>query len=277
MWAWQRRSVWTCRGCKFRPAPLRFGTFHRKSRCLAARGMAFLATIVISRLVVSVDYEKQQIAFRDPLTFVPGERATALPITFLRNIPVLHAKIALPGRAPVDAECAVDSGADGETKEYAGRIASLQLGPYVLREPIATFSPEEQGGLLASSDIGAILGGRILKRFTVTFDYPHHRMLLEPNGQFSEPFRVNESGLSLLAKGPDFHRFEVDGVEPNSPADVAGMKVGDLLTAIDGRPAGELDLQKIDEILQQGGQTISLTVLRNGRRLKISLTLRERI
>jgi hypothetical protein len=87
--------------------------------------MAFLATIVISRLVVSVDYEKQQIAFRDPLTFVPGERATALPITFLRNIPVLHAKIALPGRAPVDAECAVDSGADGETKEYAGRIASL--------------------------------------------------------------------------------------------------------------------------------------------------------
>jgi S1-C subfamily serine protease len=66
-------------------------------------------------------------------------------------------------------------------------------------------------------------------------------------------------------------------VEPNSPADVAGMKVGDLLTAIDGRPAGELDLQKNDEVLQQGGQTISLTVLRNGRRLKISLTLRERI
>src|SRR5215472_15550029 len=68
-------------------------------------------------------------------------------------------------------------------------------------------------GLLASPEIGALIGGRILKRFTVTFDYPHHRILLVPNSRFSDPFRTNESGLSLVANGADFHRFEVDDVE----------------------------------------------------------------
>lgn len=65
-------------------------------------------------------------------------------------------------------------------------------GTYVLREPIASFSLDERKGLLASTDIDAIIGGRILKRFTVTFDYPHQRMFLEPNSHFSEPCRASE-------------------------------------------------------------------------------------
>src|SRR5262249_8243396 len=133
----------------------------------------------------------------------------------------------LPGRAFVEIECAIDSGADGfhlttlfananhvlesvgrtistssvgagsRTKEFANRIAGLQLGPYMLSDPVAAFSTTEEEGLLASPEIGALINSRILKRFTITFDYPHHRILLEPNNRFSDPFRTNESGLSL--------------------------------------------------------------------------------
>jgi len=262
---------------------------------------------VMSRLVVRVDYEHKQITFYDPATFVADERATPLPVTFLQNIPVVHAKITLPGGTSVEAECAVDSGADGfhlttpfantnkvleslrhtisalvigaggETREFAGRIASLQLGPYVLHEPITAFSPDEKAGLFASPDISAIIGGRILKRFTVTFDYPHRRMLLEPNTHFPDPFRANESGLSLLAEGSDFRTFQVDGVEAGSPAEQAGVKKGDVLTALNGHPAAELDLETIDEILQRAGANISLTVRRGGHPLKLTLKLRDRI
>jgi len=262
---------------------------------------------VISRLVVRVDYQQKRVTFYDPSTFVADDRATALPVTFLGNLPVVHAMIVLPGRAPVDTECAIDSGADGfhlttpftnanhalasvqktistssvgaggRTKEFVGRIAGLQLGPYMLRAPVVAFSPDHKKGLLASSDIAALIGGRVLKRFTVTFDYPHYRVLLEPNAHFSDPFRINQSGLSLLAKGPDFRLFEIDDVEPRSPAESAGVKKGDVLTAMNGRPVSELDLQQIDEILQQVGKAIPITVRRNVRMLKIILKLKERI
>lgn len=262
---------------------------------------------VISRLVVRVDYEHKQITLYDPATFVAGDRAAVLPISFMGNLPLVHAKIVLPGRAPIDAECAIDSGADGfhlttpftnanhvlesvrktissssvgaggESKEFAGRIAGLQLGPYLLHAPIVEFSPDQRAGLLASPEIGALVGGEILQRFTVTFDFPHHRILLEPNSRFSDPFRTDESGLSLLAKGADFHRFEIDDVEPGSPAEAAGVRKGDILTAIDGHPASEFDLEKIDETLQQVGRRIRLTIERGGKTLSVSLELKERI
>lgn len=220
---------------------------------------------------------------------------------------MVHAKIMLPGRAPIDAQCAIDSGADGlhlvtrftnanhvldsmpktiaissigaggSFRELAGRIAGLQLGPHLLREPITAFSPDAKQGLLASADFDALIGGEILKRFTVTFDYPHQRILLEPNSHLGEPFHGNESGLSLLAKGADYRVFEVDDVEAGSPGELAGVRKGDILAAIDAHPASELDSDKIDKILQQAGRTIPITIERNGRARQTMLKLRERI
>jgi outer membrane lipoprotein-sorting protein len=263
---------------------------------------------VISRLVVRVDNEHQQITIYDPATFVADEHAVALPLTFLGNIPAVQAKILLPGGKAIDAQWVIDSGASGalhlatpfananqvlqamqktvsatsvgaggETKDVAGRIAGFQLGPYLLREPVVSFSTDLKEGLLASPMIGGLIGGEILQRFTVTFDYPHHRILLEPNSRFSDPFRKNASGLSVLAQGADFRRFEVDGVDQGSPAGTAGVRLGDILTSLDGHPATELNLDKIEDILQQAGRTVRLTISRNGKAVKVKFKLEESI
>ena len=78
-------------------------------------------------------------------------------------------------------------GAGGESQRFEVRLTSLQLGPYQLRSPVAGFLLATKEGALASPDIGAIIGGEILERFTVTFDYPHHGILLEPNSHFGAP------------------------------------------------------------------------------------------
>ena len=266
-----------------------------------------IGTDVISRLVVRLDYEHEQITVYDPETYTPANKAAELPVTFLGSLPMVQGKITLPGREPIEINCVIDSGADGlhltapfvsanrvlesmskrvsassigaggGSRQFAGRIASLQLGPYVLREPVVSFSADEKAGLLASPDFAALIGGAILKRFTLTFDYPHHRILLEPNGRFSSAFRTNQSGLSLLAKGQGFHRFEVDGVEPGSPADSAGLRIGDVLTAVDQKDAGQLSLSKIDEIFRQSGRAIPVAVRRGEKSLKLIMKLQDRI
>jgi membrane-associated protease RseP (regulator of RpoE activity) len=222
-------------------------------------------------------------------------------------LPIIQAKLLLRGRAAIDIACAIDSGASGvhltapfvrendlmasltktiaasslgaggESVEIAARVDGLQLGPYLLRRPIVEISPDPKEGLLANPELGGLLGGEILGRFTVTFDYPHRRILLEPNRLFPDPFLADQSGLSILARGPGFHRFEIDGVEPNSPADAAGILRGDVIVAVDSHPAMELDLDRMGRLLERTGRTILVTVERDGRALDFSLDLKERL
>jgi predicted aspartyl protease len=184
---------------------------------LGRRWDGLLGYDVLSRLVVRVDYEHKEITIIDPAFFVPSDHAAALPLTFLGNWPLVSAKITLPGREPIEIKCFIDTGAGGlmlstpfananhildvvpksvassiygaggESQRFEARLAGLQLGPYLLRNPVAGFSPDTKEGALASPDIGAVVGGEILQRFTVTFDYPHHRILLEPNSRFGPP------------------------------------------------------------------------------------------
>src|SRR5258708_10992828 len=146
----------------------------------------------------------------------------------------MDTQIILPGRAPISTQCLVDSGAGGfalaapfveanhvlesvrktipttvagaggGSKAIMGRIEGLQLGPHVLRRPITIFSQEGTNGLLASPDVNCLIGGKILSRFTVIFDYPRQRILLKPNTHLGDPFRADGSGLSLIAGGRDF-------------------------------------------------------------------------
>ena len=184
---------------------------------LGRRWDGLLGYDVLSRLVFRVDYEHKEITIIDPAVFVPSDHAAALPLTFLGNWPLVSAKIALPGGEPIETKCFIDTGAGGlmlstpfananhvldavtktgstsiygaggESQRFETRLAGLQLGSFLLRNPVAGFSPDAKEGALASPDIDAIIGGEILQRFTVTFDYPHQRILLEPNSRFGLP------------------------------------------------------------------------------------------
>lgn len=262
---------------------------------------------VISRFVVEIDYAGHTIRLHDPATFRYSGHGTAVPFTFFGNKPVVHAKVSMDGQPPLEGEFTIDTGAGmfvsfnspfvdshhllsanfktidspsagigGISRDLAGRLSSLQIGPYIFANPIASLSRDSRGAG-ANPNHSGNMGGELLRRFTVVFDYSHQVMYLQPNSQFNDPFEAGMSGLSLVSAPPDFSSFRVAFIVPNSPAAVAGMKVGDVITAIDGKSAKEIALSSTSQMLRQDGRTYRFTVQRDGKTMDVSVKMRRMI
>jgi hypothetical protein len=262
---------------------------------------------VISRFVVEIDYAGKKIHLHEPAGWRYAGKGAALPITFRSNTPVIHATVTLPGHKPLQGSFTVDTGAGGflvlnspfvnanqllstdlrvvETpsagvgglsKEVSGRVESFQVGPYVMRNAITAFSRDTKGSS-ADPTIAGNIGGEFLRRFTVIFDYAQQTMYLEPNAHFSDAFEITMSGLFLTAEPPDFAAFKVLFVTPGSAASEAGVQSGDLITAIDGRPAMEIPLVDARDLFRQKGRTVRLTLRRGERSSDVTITLRRMV
>jgi C-terminal processing protease CtpA/Prc len=124
---------------------------------------------------------------------------------------------------------------------------------------------------------GAI-GGEILSRFRVTFDFPREFLYLKKNQSFKKRFYYNMSGLTLKAKGSKLEHFEITDVREKSPAELAGVKPGDLVLTINGIPAIQLDLNQMNAFFNiRPGKKITIEVDREGQHLKKEFRLANQI
>jgi hypothetical protein len=262
---------------------------------------------VISRFVVEIDYAGHMIHLHDPAAYHYSGHGTAVPFAFFENKPLVHAKVAIEGQPALEGEFTIDTGAGGFvaftrpfvdshhllaagyktidspsagiggiSRDVAGRLASLQIGPYILPNAIAAFSRDNRGSGANPNQAGNI-GGELLRRFTVVFDYSHQVMYLEPNSQFNDPFEAGMSGLSLVSAPPDFSAFRVMFVIPDSPASVAGLKIDDMVMAIDGQPVKEISLASTAKMFREDGRTFRFTVQRDGKTMEVPVKMRRMI
>jgi serine protease Do len=74
---------------------------------------------------------------------------------------------------------------------------------------------------------------------------------------------------------PNAHGVAITQVEPNSPAQKAGLKVGDVITAVNGNPADDVNSFRLQVAGFAPNTTINLKVERNGQALNVPVTLGE--
>ncbi|HCT70770.1 MAG TPA: hypothetical protein DF409_06730 [Bacteroidales bacterium] len=122
------------------------------------------------------------------------------------------------------------------------------------------------------------LGAGALGRFRVTFDYSNQRMVLQKGLKFKQPFEYNMSGITFRALGVGFSIFEVSEVIKGSPGDQAGIRVGDLLLYINGKPVFGLTLGDLNYILStREGNSVSMVFSRDDKEIRTNIKLRRLI
>jgi S1-C subfamily serine protease len=166
-------------------------------------------------------------------------------------------------------------GAGGTTAGEIGRVASVQLGSFVLKDVITMFS-KDKAGMLADPSLAGNIGAQIVNRFRVTLDYRAKRIILEPAATFTYSFDAAFGGLALRAEGPGYRLFRVTELLEDSPATDAGIQVGDVITAIDGTAASALTLSGIREMFEKP-VSYSLSLQRGNQSLTSILTPRRLI
>src|SRR5204862_65908 len=104
------------------------------------------------------------------------------------------------------------------------------------------------------------------------------QLTLEPNERFNDPYEFDMAGLMVTADGGELRTFRVYYVVAGSPASGAGVKEGDIITALNGQSAAELSLERIRRLFRQGiGNEHRLVIEREGRSLDVTLRLRRLI
>ena len=257
---------------------------------------------VFKRFVVQIDYANHALTLMRPKAFDPDTAGTAIPFTLLGHIPGVKGSIdGMPGEFEIDTgsraaltlwapfvkknrldaryrttpDTVVGWGVGGSASGRVTRGGKLMIGKVSVHDPVMELSSATQG---AGTDkyIAGNIGGAILKHFTVTFDYARQLMYLKPNKDFGAPMDYDRSGMWINGTRGG---FAVKAIMAGGPAQQAGLKLGDVITAVNGKPAAGLTLYGLREMLSRDapGTRVMLTVGKGAKARNVPLVLRRLI
>lgn len=278
---------------------------------LGAEVHGILGYEIFSRFIVQMDYERKRLVLYAPSHFKKKKRYQTLKISIEDTKPFVTAAVRMNGEAEILTKLLIDTGAShglmlqpGSREEIVvpephinsvigrtlggiitgkiGRIESLQLGKYKINDPIANFpDPKSQQDTLIKKDINlrnGALGGEVLSRFNIIFNFPQEEIYFKKNGSFKRPSNYDMSGITIKAKGSQLRTYEVSELRKGSPAEQAGVMVGDIIIAVNGFMLNRIELNQVNGFFnKKEGKRVRLLVERKGKRQRIEFRLINQI
>ncbi|UOQ71694.1 aspartyl protease family protein [Hymenobacter cellulosilyticus] len=269
-----------------------------------------LGADVFRSFVVEVRPSETLLVLHDPAQFRKprGRRWTSVPLDIEGNKPYLTAEVQVTDSLHLPLKLVLDTGAghalslettssnllslppkrlrsqlgrglNGFINGYLGRVSGMKLGRYQLNSLLTSFPDSTDVAMRADVPRNGNVGFELLKRFDIIIDYTHNYMLLRPNMLYHEPFEHDMCGMDLVAAGPNFRRYVITRVVPDSPAAKAGLKVDDEILSINLLPASAFSLTQLSRLLHStDGRKILLIVQRpNGELTTAQVQLKREI
>jgi hypothetical protein len=227
---------------------------------------------ILEHLIVEVDYETKRLRLTLPSAYTPQNSGTTLHFERPRWVPLVDATLdGIRGKFGVDTGARlslllygpfVDQnnlrakyhpevsgitgwGLGGPIRSQIARGKIFTLGNLDVHDPLLRLPLQTTGGLTAS-DTAGLIGPDILRQFKITFDYSRQSITWQKTHRYGKRSTFDRVGV-WLGQSDVGAGFSVIDVVSGSPADSAGIKVGDKIVAIDGTPADSLDLTAVRE------------------------------
>jgi hypothetical protein len=255
---------------------------------------------VLARYVTTFDYAGSRVVLSMPGTTQTPAGGHVVPFVLYGTQPQIACTIdGIPG------ECTIDTGArdtisfmtpflaahpqvapatmtavgvdgfgvGGPSMGRLGRLQTVGIDDLQLTNLVADY-PGQNSGALTAPFVAANIGGNLLRRFTVTFDYGNETMTLVPNAAFTQADAYERSGLFLVKHAGNI--VVVDS-RAGTPAAGAGIVKGDVIDAINGSAAGTMLLGDVRKLLAQPAGTVVTLQLtsKDGTHRTVKLTLAD--
>lgn len=263
---------------------------------------------LFSRFVVEFNYEKKILTLYDPARFHKKRRFQKLPMKIEDTKPYIITPVTLEDGTVINAKLLMDSGAShgllldpssdhrikipqhivssiigrglgGEIRGKVGRVSSVELGSFKLNNVIVTLpDPNSYSDTLKNSVSfrNGTLGGDIMSRFTLAFNFSQEEVYFKKNSDFKKDFYYNLSGITLKAKGAQLNVFEITEVRKQSSAEKAGVQTGDVIHSINGISSPYLDFNLVHALLNsKPNKKVKVEIIRGADRIKIDFLLED--
>lgn len=261
-------------------------------------------------LVVELDYNEKWIRFHNPNKFKVNKKYQTLPLEILGNKPYMNSCIRTENSDSVAVKLMIDTGASfaltmlteshteikidtpaiqaylgtgisGDLQGKISRVKEFALGDSIVFEEVITAYPDEKSvrHVQKGTNRNGSVGGEILKRFRVVFDYQGEKIYLKKNSSYTASFDYNKTGMLIKAKGKKHNQFIIDHIDEDSAAAEAGLEVGDQLIQIQQYNPTDLTLGQIYEVFNgtKTGKSIRLKIKRKGSFQRVKLILKSTV
>lgn len=201
-------------------------------------------------------------------------------------------------------------GFSGDVEGKRAQIAKFAFSKFEFKHPVVAF-PDSSSikNVKMVKDRAGSVGAEILRRFNIVFDYENEQLFIKKNSNFDSPFNYNKSGIEIQHYGLQWVQetvslqtipFEgnrvvdngsvilsnfkykfvlkpiyiIANVRKNSPAELSGLKKGDVIISINKKPGHSFTLEKINSILKSEDENwIDFEIERESQILKFKFQL----
>jgi hypothetical protein len=160
-------------------------------------------------------------------------------------------------------------GLGGKAPMKQGVIKQIQLGPYRFKN-VPTYIFDDEYNVTQYPSLAGLVGNDLLRRFNLIINYERKDIYMIPNSHYKEQFDYSYTGLGMYVVDGE---IQVVDIMPESPAEQAGFKPGDIIMGVANNFSNNIQTYK--NLMQTPGERLKILVLRKDGPYQLSLKVKN--